>query len=479
MTDGGAVNEDVFAYSNRAGGDRALVVYHNRYASASGAIRESVPYVERGGDGTGRRMARQSLADALGLHEPGGWLRFRDEANGVEYLRAVDDLQERGLPLLLGAYQRHVFLDFREIPAAAAEPYRRLAQRLGGRGVASVDEALRELVLEPVRAPFARIVSSERATQLAEIAAAARQGAPPSTGERPVARSRPRADEATAPLSDQPSDEATPPPAPEQPLPTEALLERLTGDARDLGAAVHELLGDAGEPVPVDDFAASVRRGVSTGLALAADDRPDALPTPDASTWLGVLAWLGARGLGGVASIPERGRRSRQRVREWRLDQLISASFRQLGRDESAAWRASEALVAIQELAPWRAEAASDAATVLEGWLADEGVRRALQVHRYQGVEWFGAEAYAELVTWASWVAAIALSEQPEAQKETAEPMLRWVTRLGSDLRREAVEAGYRVDRLPRCGGLAERSAGRQTTAPGPERQRESATPTS
>ena len=37
----GSVNEDVFAYSNRVGDERALVVYHNKFADARGWIRMS------------------------------------------------------------------------------------------------------------------------------------------------------------------------------------------------------------------------------------------------------------------------------------------------------------------------------------------------------------------------------------------------------------------------------------------------------
>ena len=497
VTDGGAVNEDVFAYSNRAGGDRVLIVYHNRYGSASGAIRESVPYAERGQDGAGRRLARQSLADALGVGEPGGWLRFRDEANGVEYLRAVDDLRERGLPLLLGAYQRHVFVDFREIPAAAATPYLRLAERLAGRGVPSLDEALRELVLEPVRAPFARIVSGETATQLAAIGArtATERAAAPS-GQSPAEQVSPPAAQTGAEQVPRPGaqtgaelaaaprapDASRVPPASDRPAQTLALLERLTADARDLGAAVQDLLRGAGEPTGVDEFVADVRSGVSTALALAQDPTPDALPSPDRATCLALLAWLAGRGLGGGPTVPDRGRRCRQRLREWRLDELISAAFRQSGRDESAAWRATEAVVAMQELPAWRPDGVADAAMVLEGWLSDEGVRRALQVHQYQDVEWFNAETYSELVTWTTWVAATRLAEHPEAYTGDGEPMVGWVTRVGDDLRRAAVAAGYRVDRLP-----TRARAGRRDRSPGPDgatrrrepARRESVTPSS
>src|SRR5262249_5906005 len=42
LTTDGYINEDVFAYSNRLGGERALIVYHNRYAETRGRIKNSV-----------------------------------------------------------------------------------------------------------------------------------------------------------------------------------------------------------------------------------------------------------------------------------------------------------------------------------------------------------------------------------------------------------------------------------------------------
>ena len=45
VTDAGTVDESVLAYSNGSGPERSLVVYHLRFASTSGWIRESAPYV--------------------------------------------------------------------------------------------------------------------------------------------------------------------------------------------------------------------------------------------------------------------------------------------------------------------------------------------------------------------------------------------------------------------------------------------------
>ncbi len=55
----GDVNEDVFAYSNRAGDERALVVYHNKYANTRGWIRTSVGYAGKTGKGEERRLMQK------------------------------------------------------------------------------------------------------------------------------------------------------------------------------------------------------------------------------------------------------------------------------------------------------------------------------------------------------------------------------------------------------------------------------------
>jgi len=108
----GRVIEDVFAYSNRLGEDRALIVYHNKYSETSGWIKMSVSFaVKAGGE---EYLSRHTLADGLAL--PDGeedYVLFRDLVSGLEYIRSCKDLAENGLFVSLGAYQRHVFLDFR------------------------------------------------------------------------------------------------------------------------------------------------------------------------------------------------------------------------------------------------------------------------------------------------------------------------------------------------------------------------------
>jgi glycosidase len=146
----GAVNEDVFAFTNRAGRERALVLYNNRYAEARGWLRRSAAF-----KGPGEGLVQEDLGQALGLAaEDGVYCRFREMHSGLEYLRPARDLWERGLYVELGAYRCQVFLDFREVRDAEGAPYAELDAALGGRGVPGLDDALAELVLRPVQQGF-------------------------------------------------------------------------------------------------------------------------------------------------------------------------------------------------------------------------------------------------------------------------------------------------------------------------------------
>jgi hypothetical protein len=141
------VDENVFAYSNRSGGERALVVYNNRYGTARGTIDTSAAYADKGAG----QLRQQRLREGLGLTgDPGIVFAFRDSLTGLEYLRRARDLSERGLTLDLHAYQCHVFLDWRELRPTAEQPWDRLCDQLNGSGVASLDDALVNLELRPV-----------------------------------------------------------------------------------------------------------------------------------------------------------------------------------------------------------------------------------------------------------------------------------------------------------------------------------------
>ena len=143
----GTVDENVYAYSNARGGQRALILYQNRYAETRGTIHHSTGIVDKVNGG----LRQRSLQD--GLHLPTEHdviLAFRDVSNGLEYLRRASDLNQRGFFFHLQAYKYHVFLHWRELRASREYPWDRLHDSLAGAGVPNLDEALEQLRLQPL-----------------------------------------------------------------------------------------------------------------------------------------------------------------------------------------------------------------------------------------------------------------------------------------------------------------------------------------
>jgi glycosidase len=151
---GDNIDENVFAYSNRSGEHRALVLYHNSHTTTSGWIRESASFLGAG-EGEGGRLDRTSLAEALDVpDEDDCYLAFRDETEGVEYLRPARELHEQGLYVELGEYQFHVFMDFREIRDDQEGSWQKLHTQLNGSGVQSLEEERKQMLYGELNAAF-------------------------------------------------------------------------------------------------------------------------------------------------------------------------------------------------------------------------------------------------------------------------------------------------------------------------------------
>jgi hypothetical protein len=145
--DSGVVDEHVFAYSNRSGDERALVVYNNRYGATEGTIDFSAAYADKGQG----QLRQQRLSEGLGLTgDREVILAFRDSLTGLEYLRRAGRVCEQGLRLGLRAYQCHVFLDWRELRSSSRRPWDTLCDQLNDGGVPSLEDALVGLELRPV-----------------------------------------------------------------------------------------------------------------------------------------------------------------------------------------------------------------------------------------------------------------------------------------------------------------------------------------
>ncbi len=394
----GHVNEDVFAYSNRAGpsatlgtGDeRALVVYHNKYATARGWIRTSAAYSAKTGDDGDRVLVQKNLGQGLGLtNREDHFCIFRDHVSGLEFIRCSKELHDRGLYVELGAFKYHVLLDFREVQDNVWHHYAHLAAYLNGRGVPSIEEALKETFLRPIHHAFKELVNAATLQRLTD-----------------------------ARLTD-PEERVDP-----------ALLDEVEQKACHLLREIKQFTGATGDETALAhemrrQLEALLRLPVLAGrfpgleapqhkevVAYLTANRPD-VPF----LWGSLLSWWCVHSLGKVVGQTGFEGQSRSWIDEWLLGKVIAGALRDLGLDEPSAWWSVGVVKLLTSHQRWFAAQAPDARArarqTLKALLQDSDVQHFLQVNRHQDVLWFNREAFEQLLWWLLLLAVIDISTDP------------------------------------------------------------------
>jgi glycosidase len=164
--DNGTVDENVFAYSNRHGDQRALVLYHNRFATTRGTVHGSAAYADKGSGELRQRSLREGLALSS---DPSAILAYRDLPVGLEYLKRSAELLANGFTIELHAYKYAVLLDWRELRSDEEHPWDELCDALQGRGVPNLDHALINLKLRPVHQALRSLLDPSLTGELARL----------------------------------------------------------------------------------------------------------------------------------------------------------------------------------------------------------------------------------------------------------------------------------------------------------------------
>ena len=433
-TDHGHVDENVFAYSNRLGNDRALVLFHNKYGSTSGWVRISSAYAEKTGDG-GRNVRQKTLSESFGVHNDHSlFFAARDAVSGLEYLHSARDIAEKGLHFHLNAYQCHVFLDWRELRDDATHPWGTLCHQLGGRGVSSLEDALRALQLKPLHDVVRELISLPTLEPL--IAAAA----PKKAAKKPAV-----APEDGHKLS------------PELSAKVRALLEH----SRQLAATDRErAASSAAEPWngQVEKAVAAFEQRLLSAQKLPSLEKLFHAPPPEeaqkvlpsaattreqaAQVWAAVVAWSALLAIGEYADTADPECAASRIVDEQRLREPIADAVDQLGVHDDERWRVASRIRALLAHKPWAPGADLKKARAPFSWLHDPEVAWLIGVHSYQGVRYFGKEPYEQLLWWMALPALLTIAEQPkpatlEALEEQIESRMK-----------AAADAGYQIEGL-------------------------------
>ncbi len=400
----GSVNEDVFAYSNRAGKEAALVVYHNRFATARGWIRSSVAYSVKSGPGDLRSLVHRTLGEGLALHaEEDSYYIFRDRITGLEYIRNSKELCEQGLYVEMDAYKCHVFLDWREVRDNEWRQYAHLTAYLNGRGVPSVEEALREVFLQPVHDPFRELANARTFRQLMDARLTAPDGQLDAELLADVERRALNLLRETRQFAGDEGGETA----------QAATATAIAMDEVDLVREIRlKMAAILQFPVLAERFPLPRSRKYKTAIGMMQarlDDDPQA--------WGILFGWLFTHALGKVVDEGDFKRQSRSWMDEWLLGKLVAGALQDLGLDEgSARWSVGVAKILISHQHWYELEAPKKerAYQVLVSWLKDSEVQQFLQVNRYRGVLWFNKETFDQLLGWMLTLAAVEISADPE-----------------------------------------------------------------
>jgi glycosidase len=452
---GGWVNEDIFAYSNRHGEERGLVIYHNRSADAKGWIKTSSAYSVSDGSG-GRHLVQRSLGEGLGLHPDGDWYALlREQRSGLEFLRRSSDLCRDGLYVELHAYGCQVFLDIREVEDGPSGQLRRLAERLDGAGASSIGAALREMQLQPLHDAVRGLAERGLLRRVAQIGAARAVAACPEAAAKgielglrgPAAAPRPKLGPAGGAAGGA-AGAAVPHPA------ADATAEELSGlldDAQKrLRLALHALVDVTGAAGDVDKAAAVFRRDVEAALRLPASGR-DRLCAglADEWTWVALLGRFVSDALAAVAD-PDSG--TAASIEELALGPVLVSVFSDLGLDEESAWRLLALIRMLRQLPLPSSVAglasADRAPALVRVLIADETVRPYIRVNVWEGVSWFNRESFAQVLWWMLALDALDAVSDPARPKAKLTARLAAAERLTGALAKAAEASGYQLDKL-------------------------------
>ncbi len=409
----GTVNEDVFAYSNRFGDARTLFIFHNRYATARGWIHRSAAFSVKEGPGDARRLVQKDLMEGLGLAADGGYFTlYRDHVSNLEYLRENRELAEKGLYVELQAYQYHVFLDFRQIQDNQWQHYAQLCRYLGGRGVPSIEETMREIFLQPVHQYFRELVNPGFFRYVL-------------TTHRDVVNRKVL-------------------------LPPEELTDEVTRKLADL---CREIKTYAGSSQDEQAIIREVTRKLTTLITShpftehIAESETDIRSVLSRELSAAHLAWLFVHVLGGlIDGAGPREEVSRSWIDEWLFGRIIGETLEELGYDDSDRHSAQLLIKIFTTHQRWCED--RDPRSVLASLMADGDVHYFLGVNRYQGVLWFSKEAFEDMMAWMHFTAGVLILSREGLEERRMFEELRDSFKAIDTLHQASLSSDYQLEKL-------------------------------
>jgi glycosidase len=433
-TQDGYVNEDVFAYSNQAGSEHSLVIYHNKFASAQGWIRTSAAYSKKPDSGE-RMLTQKRLGEGLDLlDDDQTYVIFTDLISGLEYIRNNHELHDNGLFVELEAYKYRVFINFRQVQDNEWHQYRQLASYLNGRGVPSIDDAMKEIFLQPIHHAFRESVNAGFLRWLI------------TNRQLPVTRKSAAANGITqqTDVLEEAEDKFA------RLISEIQLKTNGSGNSLEIAALLkRELDAAMSLPAIVDRFPPGRSRKYRQALKFINPGKTAAslLENGDPRTWGVLVCWLVVHRLGMVISTHGYEDISRSWIDEWLLNKIIASTLADIGLDERTTWQSIHLIkLLVSQPAWWNGAGTGQIHKLLVSIFSEIDAQHYLGVNRYQEILWYDRETFNDLLWWLFVMAVVdAIANQPT---EMVIPAILKRFAMIQEIQKASAESNYQVEKL-------------------------------
>jgi hypothetical protein len=388
-------------------------------------------------------LVQKRLGEGLGLTNDGNtYCIFRDPINDLEYIRNNKELHDKGLYIELEAYKCQVLMSFREVQDNEWHQYANLAAYLNGRGVPSMDDAMKELFLQPIHQAYRELVNpgyfrwviSNRLTSEPD-------------SERPALLP----ENVVAVLNE----------AETKSVRLLEEVERITAGSGDIISIANlikqSLLAGLYLPQYQTRFPLAHSRKYQQAMKYlhAGSMKTSPWRNGDTYAWCVILGWVVTFTLGRMVSDQGYDEISRSWIDEWMLNKIMVGTLDNLGLDERSNWRALTLVKLLtshhswwQEISASQAKGEKKAAYhFLTGILSDNDAQIYLGVNRYQGILWFNKESYEDLLWWLFASAAVEISSlhlQAEQSGEVGKMIVQCFREISSLIEKQKA-SGYKA----------------------------------
>jgi glycosidase len=412
-TPDGLVDENVFAYSNQRGEERALVVYHNKFGDTSGWVRSSAAAMDKESGSLKQVDLRAGLNLPLSRNH---FVIFKDSISGLEYIRNCAEIGHKGLFVQLDAYRAHVFLDFRVIEDDTRHNWQRVNDYLNGHGIADIQRLRWELPVQPVLQPMREIFNP------AYLDFLLRELPQTAGGELP-----------------------------------EYVLNEADHKLNKLIQGALGLLSDGERP---QSAAGSVQDRLQKICAAFWLDQN--LPLADTESpshvlillraelheekWLALMSWAFLDGLRDALGLD--GVRFSHLLEEWRITSVLEEALRGLGIRSLSPGSVSRTAGLLVRLNGWLGRLGRRSpGNIVRELLRDEETYRYLQFNIYAGSHWFNREAFESWWFCLALEAVVEVLASPRKKGKAFDARLRRTADLLLLLRGAAFETGFELER--------------------------------